>query len=94
MLTVQQAGLQGKLKDLQKEILQEHLVVPLPSPIFSSFSYFCIAVAARGPLRALGSKTPGPALQRRRHPSLRSCPAPLPAHGLLGLVVLGRQVSQ
>lgn len=63
------------LKGLQK-ILQGHLAVPLPSPIFSSFSYFCIAAAARGPLRALGSKTPGPALQRRRYPSLRALPRP------------------
>lgn len=41
------------VKGLQKKILQEQLVAPLPSPIFSSFSYFCIAAAARGPLRAL-----------------------------------------
>lgn len=64
------------LKGLQKKILQEHLAVPLPSPIFSSFSYFCIPAAARGPLRALGSETPGPALQRRRYPSLRALPRP------------------
>lgn len=28
-------------------------------------------------------------MQRRRHPSLRPCPALLPVHGFLGLVVLG-----
>lgn len=60
--------------------------LPQSSPVFR----ISASRQPRGPLRALGSNTPAPALQRRRHPSLlQPCPAHLPAHGLLGVVVTG-----
>lgn len=82
------AGRGARLRGLQA-VLQEHLAAPLPSPIFSSFSYFCIAAAARTPA-GRGCELSGAGVAEEAAPAPPARPAHLPARGLLGRVVLGR----